>query len=141
MNLLLGSVITLRCMTLFCLCHLANALKGCHRISFVRGSGNVEFITNVYFSGLQPDFTFIGSLGERHIGPLGNYHSKIVLGAFLADLTAKETAALFCDKAYRELGYYDEFEVSKAKLLEVDANNTIRFAEEFFPSHLCSERC
>jgi hypothetical protein len=93
---------------------------------------NVEFITNIYFSGLQPDFTFIGRIGERHIGPLGNYHSKIVLGAFLVGLDQSETMRLFCGDVYSHLDYYSEFRLSKDKLQEIDQGNTVRFADEFF---------
>jgi hypothetical protein len=84
--------------------------------------GGIPLITisNIYFSGLHPDLTYVGGLAQRILGPLGDYHSRLALFGFLRGWTPVETAALFCGSVYRDIGYYDEYAVSMAEMKERD---------------------
>ena len=48
------------------------------------------FIHNLHFGGLVPDCTYVGPLGKRISGPMGTYHSSIVLNGFLSDISVME---------------------------------------------------
>lgn len=50
------------------------------------------FVHNLYFDGLCPDSTYVGPPGKRVVGPMGDYHSSIVLNAFKAGTDATETS-------------------------------------------------
>jgi hypothetical protein len=46
----------------------------------------LEFIHNLHFEGAMPDCCYVGRLGSRLTSPVSNYHSRIVLQAFLDGL-------------------------------------------------------
>jgi hypothetical protein len=48
------------------------------------------FIHNLHFEGVLPDCTYVGPLGKRVNGPMGTYHSSIILGAFLEGISVTE---------------------------------------------------
>jgi len=48
------------------------------------------FVHNLYFNGLCPDSIYVGPPGGRVIGPMGDYHSSIVLDAFKAGVETHE---------------------------------------------------
>lgn len=88
-------------------------------------------LTNIHFSGLHPDITYLGDQGGRIQSPLGDYHSKIILHSFLTGRSPHDCLARFCGKEYEKLGYYREFEKSAAELRNRDKNVDIPFAETF----------
>ena len=88
-------------------------------------------ITNIFFSGFHPDITYLGSMGKRILSPLGDYHSKIVLNSFISGFSVEETIALFNEKTYKDLGFFEEFNKSKCELLARDKSSDIQFGEEF----------
>ena len=69
-------------------------------------------ITNIYFAGLHPDLTYIGGLARRVEGPLGDYHSRLALLAYLKGLDVDQAIAAFCDETYQKMGYYDVYQAS-----------------------------
>ncbi len=81
-------------------------------------------ISNLYFSGLHPDITYIGSIGRRLLSPLTHYHSKIILKCFFEGKSVKECFTSFNAKTYEKMDYFKEFELSmnefKRKDKEVD---------------------
>lgn len=89
----------------------------------------VMFITNLYFSGLHPDVTYLGGLGTRLAGPTGDYHSKIAAAGFASGLTVNEIIKLYSHDIYNYLGYYDEFNQSIEALKLRDDKITIKFAD------------
>jgi hypothetical protein len=80
----------------------------------------VVTISNIYFSGLHPDLTYIGGLAQRIVGPLIDYHSRLSLYGFLRGLSLEETRSLFCGETYRAVGYYDEYSASMTELRRRD---------------------
>ncbi|QDG39807.1 hypothetical protein FJN14_15650 [Alteromonas mediterranea] len=88
-------------------------------------------ITNLFFAGFHPDITYLGSMGKRILSPLGDYHSKIVLNSFTSGFSEEETIALFNEKTYKDLGFFEEYNKSKNELLARDKFSDIQFGEEF----------
>lgn len=87
--------------------------------------------TNIYFSGLHPDLTYFGKRGLRVVGPLGDYHSRIVLAGFLQGRSPDECRAAFGCKTYDSLGYFSHFVDSAAELKRRDETNQIKFSSHF----------
>jgi hypothetical protein len=79
-------------------------------------------ISNIYFSGLHPDLTYIGGFANRVLGPLGDYHSKIALYAFVNEMPMQDALRLYSDVSYSKIGYYEEFATSFAELKRRDAD-------------------
>jgi tetratricopeptide (TPR) repeat protein len=77
----------------------------------------------IHFSGLQPDMTYIGSAQDRFIGPMGAYHSRIVLTEFLSGHNESTALASFeSEEYYESLDYFREFDRSAAELTRRDAS-------------------
>ncbi|MFZ2989254.1 WcbI family polysaccharide biosynthesis putative acetyltransferase [Ideonella sp.] len=91
----------------------------------------VVTITNLHFSGLHPDVTYLGSMGSRLHSPMGDYHSRIVLDAFLAGCTTAECAARFNGRVYAESGYFDAYAEAEQTLLARDEGLDVKFAAQF----------
>lgn len=54
---------------------------------------NLHTITNIHFSGLHPDITYLGDQAGRIESSLGDYHSKIILHSFLTNCSINEPPA------------------------------------------------
>lgn len=87
--------------------------------------------TNIYFSGLHPDMTYFGAMGKRVTSPLGDYHSKICLLAFIKGYSLDQCANLFNAKTYEQLGFYMEWDKSDKELRRRDITLDIKFADIF----------
>jgi hypothetical protein len=87
--------------------------------------------TNTYFSGLHPDITYVGGMGQRVASAIGDYHSKIVLASYATGRTEDDCLRLFNGGAYEKLGYYQEYALSAQNLLERDAACDVKFAQTF----------
>ncbi len=87
--------------------------------------------TNIHFSGLHPDITYLGGMGSRIPAALGDYHSKLALFSYATKRTKEMCLDLFNDEIYRAVGYYDNFAESKLQLIRRDSRNDIKFSEIF----------
>lgn len=87
--------------------------------------------TNVHFTGLHPDITYIGAMGSRVTAVMGDYHSKLILYCYASGINADDCIAMFNDRTYERIGYYGFFEASAAELRARDAECDVQFAEEF----------
>lgn len=94
-------------------------------------ANKIYSFTNIYFSGLHPDLTYIGGRGKRILSPLGDYHSKLCFISYLKGLTVSECAALFGETTYEKLDYFNEWKVSSDELLSRDSSLDVKFADEF----------
>ena len=87
-------------------------------------------ITNIYFSGLHPDATYVGRMNKRLQGPFGDYHSKICIAGFELGLPAQTIADIvFSEDAFQSLGYGEEFHSSAETLRARDARADIKYAD------------
>jgi hypothetical protein len=87
--------------------------------------------TNIHFTGLHPDITYIGAMHRRVPGFFGDYHSKIVLFSFVTGRSARDAQALFNGQTYQRLGYFDHYAASAAELRQRDGVCDIKFANAF----------
>lgn len=92
---------------------------------------NVITITNIYFSGLHPDITYIGDMRGRISSPIGDYHSKIVIHSYMTGKSVNDCMLLFNGINYEKLGLYSEYADSASLLLERDKENDIAFGKYF----------
>lgn len=70
-----------------------------------------------YFTGLQPDMTYVGGPQTRVSSPMGEYHSRIVLRAFLEGASWREALRRFSsEEEYAIRGYREMWESSLAEL-------------------------
>jgi hypothetical protein len=82
----------------------------------------VVTISNIYFAGLHPDLCYIAGPGDRIVqGPLGDYHSRLALYAFLKGMSETEAASLFRNDVYERLGFYNVYATSLNELIRRDA--------------------
>jgi len=88
--------------------------------------------TNVYFSGTTPDLTYVrGSAGD-YPGPIGDYHSKIVLYGFMNGLDVPETQSLFNRAFMARLDLFKEYQRSRDRLIALDAESDIPITDMIF---------
>jgi hypothetical protein len=82
----------------------------------------VVTISNIYFAGLHPDLCYIAGPGDQVVqGPLGDYHSRLALYAFLKNMSETAAASLFRNDVYEGLGYYHTYATSLTELVRRDA--------------------
>ncbi len=56
---------------------------------------NVTYVPPVKFSAFHPDITYVGSKAGMVRGPLGDYHSLIVVAAYKKGLGVEDAVSLF----------------------------------------------
>ena len=96
--------------------------------------GRLYSITNLYFSGLHPDFCTVGKLHHRVRGPFGEYHSRLIIGGYRLGLSVEDTTAMIADADLQEqLGYRADFDQSADELIRRDEGLDIRFSEAMVP--------
>ena len=91
---------------------------------------HVLSIPNFYFSGLHPDLTYLGSLGERIVGPLGDYHSKLAAMGFIQGVPLRELEALFNGNTYHIAGYFENYRNSLDELFSREDEVDVKFSSE-----------
>lgn len=92
---------------------------------------NVLTINNLYFSGLHPDITYLAELNGRVASPLGEYHSKLVLYAYLSGLSLAQCLGLFSKATFERAGYFDTFGKSSNELIAREHDVDIKFGDHF----------
>lgn len=71
----------------------------------------------IVFTGFQPDMTYVLIDGQPLNGPIGHYHSRIVLGAFLAGYDETRALRLFNAHVFAALGYFDAYALARSRLI------------------------
>lgn len=80
---------------------------------------NVLRIPPLLFYGFHPDLCWLFHNGNFLKGPTGGYHSAITYASFQAGLDERQTLELFNDNTYERLGYYNEWDRERGRLLEL----------------------
>jgi hypothetical protein len=89
-------------------------------------SAKIRKIPRINFAAFHPDAEYIYDKSEKHVtGPLGDYHSSIVFYAWSKGLNLQETAALFNEKVFKQLGFFDYWAISKNSLLKEGADTNL----------------
>ena len=95
--------------------------------------GNSQTFTNLYFTGLQPDATYIGPSAKRVRGVLGEYHSRITVWSYRKGYNVSQTINLFQDPEFaKALGYEKTWNNSKESLQSRRVE--VNLSEIFFDS-------
>ena len=89
----------------------------------------IIFISNIYFSGLHPDLTYVGAMGARITSPLGQYHSRLALWSYLHEKSAEDAVSYYKSEIYSLLGYYDEWNLSLAEAKKRDQLVDVKVAD------------
>lgn len=92
------------------------------------GRDRLFYIPNLTFLGPHPDMTSLGGLGARVIGPLGNYHSRIAVGAWLAGVDLDTTLRLFTGGGFERLNYFARFDAALAEFRRREQTADFSFA-------------
>jgi hypothetical protein len=87
--------------------------------------------TNIYFTGLHPDLTYVGDRGRRIYSPIGDYHSKICVLSFVKGYSLEKCEHLFNVKTYEELDFFEEWNKSHNELNQRDLSLDIKFSGQF----------
>jgi len=82
-------------------------------------STKIKKIPRINFAAFHPDAEYIYDKAEKPVaGPLGDYQSSLVFYAWKNGLNPQETAALFNEKVFAQLGFFDYWDISKNSLLK-----------------------
>ena len=63
----------------------------------------------IVFTGFHPDINYIFDGPRAVTSPMGDYHSEILMGAFLSGLPLERALRLFRPLTYQRLGYFKEY--------------------------------
>jgi Polysaccharide biosynthesis enzyme WcbI len=94
-------------------------------------SENVRWLPSVLFSAWHPDLTYLLGRGEIVHGPLGDYHSALVISAFKLGLAASEVKRLFNPELYDRLGFFRLWEAERATLCQEFADGGVDISADF----------
>lgn len=82
-------------------------------------STKIKKIPRINFAAFHPDAEYIfDKTGKPILGPLGDYQSSLVFYAWKKGLSPQETAALFNEKVFAQLGFFDYWDISEKSLLK-----------------------
>lgn len=96
------------------------------------------FIHNLHFEGVLPDCTYVGPLGKRVNGPMGTYHSSIILGAFLEGISVTECVVRLENGT--RLDVQTAWDNAVATLRKREQAVTVLFVDELI-MHVKARRC
>lgn len=88
-------------------------------------------IPSIMFDAYHPDvcFTLVG--GDILAGPMGAYHSMIVLAAFKVGLGVEMTRSLFRREIFEQCGFFNRWEEERKRLLEDFARHGLDISAPF----------
>lgn len=72
----------------------------------------------VYFTAFHPDFVYVRSSNGWLKSPIASANSAIITAAWMRGYSVTETVALFREDTFRELGYFDHWDISESTLLD-----------------------
>ncbi len=100
----------------------------------VSGKTTIIEIPPFHFSGYHPDATYAVSAADAFQqieSPAGAYHSMIALAAFKSGMSVDAALSLYSGETYSSLRYFDEYEDSKASLIETYRSASLDIAPLF----------
>jgi hypothetical protein len=89
---------------------------------------SVTLISNIFYTGLHPDLTYIGGMANRLAGPLGDYHSWVTLTGYLRGYSADMIMRMFSAGVYEKLDFFSAHDRSIAELNRRDARHDVAVA-------------
>lgn len=79
---------------------------------------NLGRIPSIKFDAYHPDICFAFARGRMFNGPMGAYHSMIVLAGFQAGLSIENTRKLFRRDIFERCGFFTRWESEREQLLK-----------------------
>ncbi|GAB3379114.1 hypothetical protein GCM10027432_04030 [Lysobacter fragariae] len=70
------------------------------------------------FNAYHPDILYLRQGSSTFKGPMGDYHSAIAYASFRRGLSISDTAALFNENTYEQLGYFQYWDYERMRLLK-----------------------
>lgn len=95
------------------------------------GLDTVWRIPTITFDAYHPDICYLVQSGKSLKGPLGDYHSLIAYAAFCKGLDERHTLALFTERVYAALGYFDRWDGARVRLLELFSAHGLDIAARY----------
>ena len=95
------------------------------------GAASVVTFTNIHFTGMHPDITYLGQMGARLQSFFGDYHSKLVLFCHVSGRSVADCIRMFTGTTYHKLGYLEAFRLSSEELIGREKDIDVQFAEQF----------
>lgn len=74
-------------------------------------------IPSIKFDAYHPDICFVLARGLPLNGPMGAYHSMLVLAAFQMGLSVDKTKSLFCRDIFERCGFFSRWDGERQQLL------------------------
>jgi hypothetical protein len=109
-----------------------------HRLITACEGKSLLFIHNLHFEGVVPDCTYVGPLGKRLNGPMGTYHSSIILNAFLEGKSVTKCVTLL--ENGKSLDVQTIWDNSVASLRKREQAVTVKFVDELI-MHVKAQSC
>lgn len=97
---------------------------------------NTFHIPNIVFRAFHPDLINAQKIDGSYLSPV---QSKIAIWSFINQVEAKQAAKLFNKNSFEELGYYDEWTMSRIKLESQFLNSDLS-EEDFMKFYLSVKR-
>ncbi|MBB3287073.1 MULTISPECIES: WcbI family polysaccharide biosynthesis putative acetyltransferase [unclassified Rhizobium] len=91
---------------------------------------NLDFIPSIHFDAYHPDICYAFSNGPLE-GPMGSYHSMIVLAAFEAGLDLETTRKLFNRDIFERSGFFSRWEQERTQLFQNFAKYDLDISASF----------
>jgi hypothetical protein len=90
-----------------------------HRTEYADFSalGPTRLVPTMVFDAYHPDLCNVVVDDRQLKGPLGDYHSSLVVVAYRQGLSAADTERLFGSRMYEALGYFDRWADARQRLL------------------------
>ena len=85
--------------------------------AFPQLAGRVFQYPRVIYTAFAPDIVYATVGAEKIKSPVGDYHSSLILYAWLHSLSARETKALFCPEVFERLYFAGHQGLSRASML------------------------
>ncbi|MBD8621591.1 GSCFA domain-containing protein [Pseudomonas sp. CFBP 13727] len=82
----------------------------------------IRLIPNIYYALYHPDIIYVQNDSGNIKGPMGEYHSGLILFAWKQSLSLGQTADLFTRDVYAHVGYFEHATSSANLLLETGIN-------------------
>jgi GSCFA family/Polysaccharide biosynthesis enzyme WcbI len=80
-------------------------------------TGRVFQYPRITYTAFTPDSVYATSAGKMIKSPVGDYHSSLIVYAWLHGLSVRETKALFCTSVFERLSFAQHQGLSRALML------------------------
>jgi hypothetical protein len=95
------------------------------------GLDTVWRVPTITFDAYHPDICYLLQSGKSLKGPMGDYHSLVAYAAFSNGLDESRTVALFNERMYAALGYFERWDAARERLLTLFQSHGFDIASRY----------